>query len=59
MAVESMSCGISFIVFEALIRDIDLSESFVRNGLEIVSEEYTIDNYAARHLDLYNQLITL
>jgi glycosyltransferase involved in cell wall biosynthesis len=89
MAVESMSCGISFIVFEgagfpsviqapcsgiavpsngwkalkaafeALIRDIGLYKSLVRNGLEVVSEEHTFDTYAARHLDLYNQLISL
>ena len=44
---------------EVLIKDTELYENLVRNGLEIVSEEYTIDNYVARHLDLYNQLIAL
>jgi glycosyltransferase involved in cell wall biosynthesis len=44
---------------EALIKDTELYENLVRNGLEIVSEEYTIDNYVARHLDLYDQLIAL
>ena len=44
---------------EALINDTELYKNLVRNGLEIVSEEYTLDNYVARHLDLYNQLIAL
>ena len=44
---------------EALIKDTEFYESLVRNGLEIVSEEYTIDKYVGRHLDLYDQLIAL
>jgi glycosyltransferase involved in cell wall biosynthesis len=44
---------------EALIKDTKLYENLVRTGLEIVSEEYTVDNYVARHLDLYNHLIAL
>jgi len=42
---------------ETLIKDTELYENLVRNGLEIVYEEYTIDNYVARHLNLYDQLI--
>ena len=42
---------------EALINDTELYKDLVRAGLEIVSEEYTVDNYVARHLDLYNHLI--
>jgi glycosyltransferase involved in cell wall biosynthesis len=42
---------------ETLIENTELYERLVRNGLEIVNEEYTIDKYVARHLDLYNQLL--
>ena len=44
---------------ELLIGNTELYSRLVKNGLEIVSEEYTIDRYVARHLDLYNRLITL
>jgi glycosyltransferase involved in cell wall biosynthesis len=44
---------------ETLIVDSDFYENLRRNGLNIVSEKYTVDNYVARHLDLYNQLIAL
>ncbi len=44
---------------EALIEDSDLYENLKRNGLKIVSEEYTVDHYVARHLELYNRLLTL
>lgn len=44
---------------ETLIENIELYGNLVRNGLEIVNEEYTIEKYVARHLDLYNQLIAL
>ncbi|MFH1523476.1 MAG: glycosyltransferase [Chloroflexota bacterium] len=42
---------------ETLIENDELYERLVRNGLEIVNEEYTISKYVARHLDLYNQLL--
>ncbi len=42
---------------ENLIENTELYGDIVRNGLEIVNEEYTIDKYVMRHLDLYNQLI--
>jgi len=42
---------------EALIENPELYERFVRNGLEIVNEEYTIDKYVSRHLELYSQLL--
>jgi glycosyltransferase involved in cell wall biosynthesis len=44
---------------ETLIENTELYGNLVRNGLEIVNEEYTIEKYVARHLDLYNQLIAL
>jgi glycosyltransferase involved in cell wall biosynthesis len=42
---------------ETLIENTDLYQSLVKNGLEIVSEEYTLEKYVSRHLDLYNKLI--
>ncbi len=42
---------------ETLIEDTDLYNELVRNGLEIVNEEYTLKKYVSRHLDLYNKLI--
>jgi len=42
---------------ESLIENTELYENLVKNGLDIVNEEYTVDKYVARHLDLYNQLI--
>lgn len=42
---------------EVLIKDPEFHRNLVKNGLEIVSEEYTIDKYVARHLDLYHQMI--
>ena len=42
---------------ESLIKDPELHRNLIKNGLQIVSEEYTIDKYVARHLDLYNELI--
>jgi glycosyltransferase involved in cell wall biosynthesis len=42
---------------ELLIRNTELHSRLVKNGLEIISEEYTIDGYVTRHLELYNRLL--
>jgi glycosyltransferase involved in cell wall biosynthesis len=44
---------------ETLIDDTEFYNELVRNGLEIVSEDYTVDKYVARHIDLYKSLISL
>lgn len=43
---------------ELLIVNTEFHSRLVKNGLEIVAEEYTIDRYVTRHLDLYKRLIT-
>jgi glycosyltransferase involved in cell wall biosynthesis len=43
---------------ELLIKSPELYSRLVKNGLEVVSEEYTVDRYVAQHLRLYNRLIT-
>ncbi len=42
---------------ENLMENTEFYGDLVRNGLEIVNEEYMVEKYVARHLDLYNRLI--
>lgn len=42
---------------ESLINDSARYQELVRNGLEIVQQEYTIEKYISLHLDLYSKLV--
>jgi glycosyltransferase involved in cell wall biosynthesis len=42
---------------EALMNDPVRYQDLVRKGLELVQEEYTVEKYISRHLDLYSTLL--
>lgn len=41
---------------ETVLNDRELYESLVENGRRIVREEYSVEQYTQRHIDLYRQL---
>jgi glycosyltransferase involved in cell wall biosynthesis len=42
---------------ETVLKDGELYESLVENGRRIVRDEYSVEQYTQRHIDLYRQLI--
>jgi len=40
-----------------VLQDRDFHQSLVENGLKIVQDEYTLDRYVKRHLELYESLM--
>ena len=42
---------------EDLLGDKERYDTIVQNGLEIVRNEYSLDKYLQRHIDLYTELI--
>lgn len=56
LAVPSRDWEALRTAIESLINNRELYEDLVRNGLEIVHEDYSIEKYVSRHLELYAQL---
>ena len=57
IAVVSKDVGALQAAIESLMNDPVGYNDLVRNGLEIVQQEYTMEKYISRHLDIYSELI--
>lgn len=57
LAVPARDADALRAAIETLINDPGRYRELVRNGLEIVQQEYTTEKYVSRHLELYSKLV--